>query len=98
MRLDNGNRSKSERRTRRTSTGKRKARMNKAESVKNPTSHLHVEQILREFQEAQERPSRHRKGTFKIDAPFAQALEKIAKATPSRLTHTDTKTSNERNG
>lgn len=42
---------------------------------------ISVEKVLAEFHKA-ENSTAHRKGTFKIDAPFDDALNKILKAKP----------------
>jgi hypothetical protein len=42
---------------------------------------LDVRKLLEEFQKAEESPARHN-GTFKIDAPFENALDTIIKAKP----------------
>jgi len=42
---------------------------------------LDVRKILEQFQEAEESKA-HRKGTFKIDAPFERALDTILKSKP----------------
>lgn len=44
---------------------------------------LSVDKVLKEFREYEE-SSGHRKGTFKIDAPFDEALKKILKAKPTK--------------
>lgn len=46
---------------------------------------LDVEGVIREFQDVENSPS-HRKGAFKIDAPFEKALDTILKANPDRKT------------
>ncbi len=42
---------------------------------------LNVERIMNEFNESEKSPA-HRKGTFKIEAPFDQALNTILKSKP----------------
>lgn len=42
---------------------------------------LDLKKVLKQFHEYEE-SSGHRKGTFKIDAPFDEALKKILKAKP----------------
>jgi hypothetical protein len=54
-------------------------------------SKLNVEEAMAEFLKSEE-SSPHRKGTFKIDAPFEDALKIIVKATP------DSKKTNPRKG
>ena len=49
--------------------------MKKAEASKK----LDVRKVLEEFQRAEESPAHHN-GTFKIDAPFENALDTIIKA------------------
>ena len=45
--------------------------------------HLSVRKVLEQFDEV-ERSSAHRKGTFKIDMPFEDALQTVLKAKPDR--------------
>ena len=42
---------------------------------------LQIEKVLAEFEKA-EKSTSHRKGTFKIDVPFEQALKIVAHAKP----------------
>jgi hypothetical protein len=42
---------------------------------------LNVSHILKEFSKAEESTT-HRKGTFKIEAPFEKALDTVLKAKP----------------
>jgi hypothetical protein len=42
---------------------------------------LDVQKVLSEFRDAELRPS-SRKGTFKIDTPFEEAVKSIVKAKP----------------
>ncbi|MGA9059649.1 MAG: hypothetical protein WB763_24430 [Terriglobia bacterium] len=44
---------------------------------------LSIEKVLAEFQKPEESQA-HRNGTFKIDAPFEQALKAILKAKPGK--------------
>jgi hypothetical protein len=44
---------------------------------------LNIKKILTQFQEYEESKD-YRKGAFKIEAPFEQAVKKIAKAKPQR--------------
>lgn len=46
---------------------------------------LNVEKVLKEFRQYEE-SSGHRKGTFKLDVPFEQAVKKISKAKPESKT------------
>lgn len=46
---------------------------------------LDFEGVLREFRAEEESPSRLRRGTFKIAAPFDKALDTILKSKPPRL-------------
>jgi hypothetical protein len=46
---------------------------------RDPCKDLDVRRVLEEFQKAEELPP-HRNGTFKIDAPFEDALKTILKA------------------
>jgi hypothetical protein len=49
---------------------------------KKSDDRLDVSTVMEEFQKS-EASSGHRKGTFKIDAPFEKALDTILKAKPS---------------
>ena len=51
--------------------------------MKKPRERLNIGKVLTDFQKAEESSS-HRKGTFKIDAPFEQALKTILKAKPEK--------------
>jgi hypothetical protein len=46
---------------------------------------LNVRKVLEEFQEAESKKS-HRRGTFKIDKPFEEALDSLLKAKPKDKT------------
>jgi hypothetical protein len=45
------------------------------------TNDLNIAKVMADFQEVEDSPS-HRKGTFKIDKPFDEALRTILKAKP----------------
>ncbi len=49
--------------------------------MRRKTQNLSVKKVLAEFRKA-ENSTAHRKGTFKIDVPFEDALKAIAKAKP----------------
>lgn len=58
---------------------------------KKKSTEIDVEEVLKEFREYEESSGR-RKGTFKIDAPFDEALKKILKAKPkAKRPHDSTK-------
>jgi hypothetical protein len=44
---------------------------------------LKISDIMRKFKEAEESPPHH-SGTFKIDAPFEDAVKSILKASPKQ--------------
>lgn len=46
-----------------------------------PRNSLNIGGVLSEFQET-EKSKAHRKGTFKIEAPFEKAIDTILKAMP----------------
>jgi hypothetical protein len=52
-------------------------------SLKN--TDLNVAKVLEDFRKAEESTA-HRKGTFKIDKPFDEALDIILKAKPDKKT------------
>jgi hypothetical protein len=54
--------------------------------MKREDARLSVKKVLSEFQKAENSPGR-RKGTFKIDAPFEDALDRILKAKPAPKKH-----------
>ena len=47
---------------------------------------LNIEKVMDDFEKVEKLPL-HRKGTFKIDKPFEQALETIIKADPKLRNH-----------
>ena len=47
---------------------------------------LSIEKVLAEFQKS-EQSTAHRKGTFKIDMPFEDALKVVARAKPEPKSH-----------
>jgi len=55
--------------------------MQKVKTQKSRTDSLDVAKVMKEFQEAEESTA-HRKGTFKIEKPFEEALDTILKVNP----------------